>query len=1026
MQHSPNNGGIPIVVISSTVLDLHEHRKEAMDACLRQDMFPKMMEHLPAESSDAIEVSRSMIDDADIYIGIFAHSYGYVPKGYDVSITEMEYNRAVERKIPRLIFVMGKDHLITADDVEVENVAKLKAFKERVQAENIINFYNSPADLRANVINSLSQLRVLERSAFHYVSKIPEPPEAYIAHPYTLLQTHRLVGRQAELNLLTDWVTKSEEQVYQAHILNVVAIGGMGKSALTWKWFNEIAPHEMKPLAGRMWWSFYESDARFENFVVRALAYVTGKGQDDLKRIPAQEREDELVHVLNTKPFLLVLDGLERLLIAYARLDAAHMADGAADEETGNSVSSVIGTLSDATQSSAGTRELRKTADPRAGNFLRKLAGVKASRILISTRLYPADLQTATGEPMPGCTAHSLIGMKDSDAIDLWRAFGAGGFRDALLSMFNTFDKHPLLIQALAREIANYRRAPKDFDRWQRDHKDFNPFGLDLVQVKSHVLDFALRGLSQEVRTVLQTIAAFRMPAAYETLTALLVGGDKVLPDEAELDCALRELEDRGLLGWDRRANRYDLHPIVRGIAWNRLPASDKQSIYSALQAYFESIPTMDEDKIESLEDLTTAIELYNTLIGQERYEDAWNLFDARISKPLWFRLSASREQASLLEPLLLDKYKILTERKALLRLPSPELQAGILDALASAYHLIGKPGMAEGLYRDAAYIEAQTDAIDPNFLNKRKEEHYSIRQQRITPKHLRTKLSAFGHLSAVRRLSGKLRDSIGAALDGLNIAREHGDLLGEATNLRYLGLALAVCNDVNNSQLALERALRIYKELRDPQAEGTTLAFLAQRALWIGDFQAASQLTEQSWRLAEVKKYKRDFVRVARLQGATALGLNDLSRADERFSYALTNAREVIFIEEELPAQIGLAETQRRQKHSKSAREDLYYTWQAAENGPFLLSLVDAWNTLARLERDEGNMNESIEAATKACRLAWCDGLSFSYYHGLETARSHLSALAAPEPCHAAAYSDSALRQIVEVEINPPDQFAK
>ena len=50
----------------------------------------------------------------------------------------------------------------------------------------------------------------------------------------------------------------------------------MGKSALTWKWFNEIAPQEMKPLAGRMWWSFYESDATFENFVIRALAYVTG------------------------------------------------------------------------------------------------------------------------------------------------------------------------------------------------------------------------------------------------------------------------------------------------------------------------------------------------------------------------------------------------------------------------------------------------------------------------------------------------------------------------------------------------------------------------------------------------------------------------------------------------------------------------------------------------------------------------------------------------------------------------------
>ncbi len=40
---------------------------------------------------------------------------------------------------------------------------------------------------------------------------------------------------------------------------------------------------------------------------------------------------------------------------------------------------------------------------------------------------------------------------------------------------------------------------------------------------------------------------------------------------DRELDAALSELEDRGLLGWDRRANRYDLHPIVRGVAWNGL-----------------------------------------------------------------------------------------------------------------------------------------------------------------------------------------------------------------------------------------------------------------------------------------------------------------------------------------------------------------------------------------------------------------------------------------------------------------------
>src|SRR5262249_47430129 len=156
-----------------------------------------------------------------------------------------------------LIFVMHDDHPIKRTDVETgEAEAKLKAFKERLQTDQVVNFFKSPDDLRVHVINSLSQFRQRDLTAFHYVSDIPAPPEVYIAHPYTLLQTGTLVGRQNELNLLTDWVANPGSTIYNARVLNVVAIGGMGKSALTWKWFNDVMPQELKPLAGRMWWSF--------------------------------------------------------------------------------------------------------------------------------------------------------------------------------------------------------------------------------------------------------------------------------------------------------------------------------------------------------------------------------------------------------------------------------------------------------------------------------------------------------------------------------------------------------------------------------------------------------------------------------------------------------------------------------------------------------------------------------------------------------------------------------------------------
>ena len=105
-------------------------------------------------------------------------------------------------------------------------------------------------------------------------------------------------------------------------------------------------------------------------------------------------------------------------------------------------------------------------------------------------------------------------------------------------------------------------------------------------------------------------------------------GEGKPFATDRELDAALTELEDRGLLGWDRRANRYDLHPIVRGVAWKGLDAAAQQGVYTGLHDHFESLPKIDDwRKVESLEDLTPAIELYNTLIGLGRYDDACVVF---------------------------------------------------------------------------------------------------------------------------------------------------------------------------------------------------------------------------------------------------------------------------------------------------------------------------------------------------------------------------------------------------------------
>ena len=525
----------PTAMISSTSIDLPEHRKQAKEACERMGFFPYAMENLPARDADAIQVSLEMVDKADVYIGIYAWRYGHIPEGHDISITEMEFDRAVERGIPILVFTIHKDHSLVFDMMQISDKAqeklaalKVKACKERGRRE-----FKSADDLRGEIIHALSDLKerqqaengIIPAPQFHPISHIPKAPEPYIAHPYTLLQSKNVVGRQQELNLLTDWVTTNREIPAEIRLFNIVALGGMGKSALTWKWFNKIAPLEMPNLSGRLWWSFYESDAHFENFVIRALAYVANMPEEASRKLTLHDREDQLFRFLDEKPFLLVLDGLERILLAYARMDAAHLADDDLDERTANITTAIHGLPEQAKETYLEKHRLRQCADPRAGRFLRRLAQVRASRILISTRLYPAELQTQTAETLPGCHALFLTGLTDDDALNLWREFKISGSREELLPLFNAFDNYPLLLRALAGEVAEYRNAPGDFGRWRADNPGFNPAAeLNLSNAKTHVLQYALQGLNKDQRRVLHTLAAFRMPASWETVKALLTG----------------------------------------------------------------------------------------------------------------------------------------------------------------------------------------------------------------------------------------------------------------------------------------------------------------------------------------------------------------------------------------------------------------------------------------------------------------------------------------------------------------------
>jgi hypothetical protein len=68
-------------MISSTSLDLPEHPWQVIEGCKRADFDTSEMEPLPARHADAAKVSLKLVDEADVYIGIYAHRCGSGPDG---------------------------------------------------------------------------------------------------------------------------------------------------------------------------------------------------------------------------------------------------------------------------------------------------------------------------------------------------------------------------------------------------------------------------------------------------------------------------------------------------------------------------------------------------------------------------------------------------------------------------------------------------------------------------------------------------------------------------------------------------------------------------------------------------------------------------------------------------------------------------------------------------------------------------------------------------------------------------------
>jgi hypothetical protein len=94
------------VFVSSTYLDLKDHRAKVIKSIRESGFFVDPMEHWTCASQEPCQLSTKRLEGCVLCILLVARRIGYVPSGQTLSITQQEVEGAERLQIPVLVFLL--------------------------------------------------------------------------------------------------------------------------------------------------------------------------------------------------------------------------------------------------------------------------------------------------------------------------------------------------------------------------------------------------------------------------------------------------------------------------------------------------------------------------------------------------------------------------------------------------------------------------------------------------------------------------------------------------------------------------------------------------------------------------------------------------------------------------------------------------------------------------------------------------------------------------------------------------------
>lgn len=146
------------VYVSSTFRDLLEYRQKVRDALAELGQSGIAMEAYVAEGKRTVDKCLSDVRECDIYIGLFAWRYGWMPAELNpeqLSITHLEYKQAAESKKQCFVFVLDEQEPWPPGFIDPDR-SRITSLRNTASERHGGIPFRNPDDLKARVISALS------------------------------------------------------------------------------------------------------------------------------------------------------------------------------------------------------------------------------------------------------------------------------------------------------------------------------------------------------------------------------------------------------------------------------------------------------------------------------------------------------------------------------------------------------------------------------------------------------------------------------------------------------------------------------------------------------------------------------------------------------------------------------------------------------------------------------------------------------------------------------------------------------